>query len=80
MAACDGDKAGDVRSKALAQAQLLNSSPTLRLRCGANRGASSAGLMILRRLKGRGETPTQMRGKSDPSELTRMNEVERRRS
>jgi hypothetical protein len=70
----------DVRSKALAQAQLMNSSPALRLRCGANGGASRAGLMVLEKLKGKGETPTQIRGKSNPPELTRTNEEERCRS
>jgi hypothetical protein len=44
----------------LVQAQLLNSSPALRLRCGANGGASCAGLMVLEKLKGKGEMLTQI--------------------
>jgi hypothetical protein len=53
-------KWGDVRSKALVQVQLLNSLPALRLCCGANGGVSRAGLMVLEKLKGKGETPTQI--------------------
>jgi hypothetical protein len=71
-------KQGDVRSKVLVQAQLLNSLPALRLCCGVNGGVSRAGLMVLKKLKGKGETPTQIRGKSNPPELTCTNEGERR--
>jgi hypothetical protein len=53
-------KWGDVRSKVLAQAQLLNSLPALRLCCGVNGGVSHAGLMVLEKLKEKGETPTQI--------------------
>ena len=65
----------DVWLKMLALEQLLNSSPALGLCYGANRGASYAGLM--ESLKGGGELPTRMQGKSDPPVLTCMNKGNR---
>ena len=52
-------KGVDVQSKTLAPAQLLNSSPALRLGCGANEGASHAGLM--EKPEGRGNADTDAR-------------------
>jgi hypothetical protein len=49
----------DVWSKMLAPAQLLNSSPALRLGCGANGGVSHAG--FIEKHEGRGNTDTDAR-------------------